>query len=126
MAGAIDTYALEKQVGAQAVSKLRAAFKSAIRSAVKVSGDSRKATVTSRYKRQRLDRITFFAPHYILKQNYGFEGKKSNGIMMRLQATEVLSKAIESSNVLETLADDISNIRAEEVITRINFLKDGR
>lgn len=41
--------------------------------------------------------------------------------MMRLKATDVIAKAIDSSNVLEILADEISEIRLSEVTARINF-----
>jgi len=123
---AVDLYQLEKQLGAQAATSLRSAFKQAIQSTVKSTGDSRKATVTAKYKQERLDRLTFSAPHYIYKQNYGFEGTKKNGVKMRLKATDVLSKAINNSGVLEKLADGITDIRAEQVFLAINFKTNGR
>ena len=123
---AVDLYQLEKQLGNQAATSLRAAFKQAIAATVNSTGDSRKATVTSRYKQQRLDRLTFSAPHYIYKQNYGFEGTKKNGVKMRLKATEVITKAIDNSGILEKLADGITDIRAEQVFLAINFKTNGR
>lgn len=128
MTGRVDIYMLEKKVGKEAADKLKAAFKREISTAVNVTGDgkAKNATVTARYKQERLDRLTFSAPAYIFKQNFGFEGSKKNGVNMRLQATNVLSKAINSSQVLETLADEIANLRAEEVITSINFTHNGQ
>ena len=126
MASAVDLYMLERSIGTDAAKQLRAAFKSAIRETVDSKGESMKATVTARYRGARLDRLSFVAPHYIFKQHNGFEGSKKNGVNMRLQATDVLNKALEKSNILDTLADKISDLRAEEVITAINFRRDGR
>jgi hypothetical protein len=126
MAGSIDSYTLEKQIGSEAASKLRNAFRSAIRETVNVRGESRKASVTARYKQRRLDRLTFAAPYYIFMQHNGFEGQKKNGVMMRLKATDVLNKALQQSGVLENLADNIANLRGEEVIASINLPQNGR
>lgn len=128
MTGRVDLYMLEKKAGKEAADILKAAFKREIKTAVKVTddGQAKKATVTAKYKRERLDRLTFNAPDYIFKQNFGFEGSKKNGVTMRLKATDVLGKAIDGSQVLETLADTITDLRAEEVITAINFRQNGR
>lgn len=126
MASAVDIYMLEKKIGKEAADKLRVAFKQAIRDTVNVKGPSQNATVTARYKSNRLDRLTFFAPHYIFKQHYGFEGTKKNGVTMRLAATNVLNRALAKSGILDSLANDISNLRAEQVITTINFIRRGQ
>lgn len=126
MAGTIDFINHERQIGSAAAAKLRAAFRSAIRETVNVRGESAKATVTARYKNNRLDRLTFAAPYYIFMQHHGFEGQKKNGVMMRLKATDVLNKALQQSGVIDTLADNIANIRGEQIMTAINFLRDGR
>ena len=127
MTGRVDLYMLEKQVGKKAADKLKVAFKTAIANSVTISdtGEAKKATVTTKYKNERLDRLSFVAPHYIFKQNFGFEGDKKNVVNMRLTATDVLNKALNTSNVLEELADDLTNIRAEEVLTAINFTRNG-
>jgi len=127
MAGRVDLYMLEKQAGKKAADKLKTAFKTAIKNAVNVTdnGEAKKATVTTKYKNERLDRLSFVAPSYIFKQNFGFEGSKKNGVTMRLTATDVLNKALNTSHVLEELADDLTDIRAEEVITAINFTRNG-
>ncbi|WP_417365576.1 hypothetical protein [Flavobacterium beibuense] len=126
MASAVDLYLLEKSIGNNAAKQLRNAFRKAIRSTVNVKGESKKATVNARYKAKRLDRLTFSAPHYIFKLNYGFEGTKKNGVNMRLKATNVLNIALEDSGILEALANDISELRAEEIITALNFIRSGR
>lgn len=126
MASSVDIYMLEKKIGNEAAVKLRSAFKSAIRNTVNVRGESKNATVRSRFKDNRLDRISFVAPHYIFKQHYGFEGTKKNGVNMRLKATNVLNKALQSSGILDNLATDLSNLRAEEVLTNISFIPSGK
>lgn len=126
MASAVDIYMLEKKIGKEAADKLRDAFKQAIRDTINAKGPSLDATVTAKYKSERLDRLTFSAPHYIFKQHYGFEGTKKNGVNMRLAATNVLNIALAKSGVLDSLADNISNLRAEQVVTGINFIRRGQ
>jgi len=123
MAGTIDVLNKEKQISAIAVKKLRSAVREQISktSDVKTGQAVRVGGAGSRFKNGRLQRITITAPHYIFKQNYGFEGKKSNGVNQRLKATDVFSKAIDSSNILENLADDISELRMEQVIALTQF-----
>lgn len=128
MASAIDLYNLEKQLAKKGTTALKVALKNAINSTVEIKTFAALNTANSRavYKDQRLQRITIQAPHYVFKQNYGFEGSKSNGINMRLNQTDVLSKALDSSNILNTLADGIAEIRLSQVTTLINFSKNGR
>lgn len=113
----------EKQAASKATRKLKASFKTAIKRSANVTpgGEASKATVRAKYRGGRLDRLTFQAPHYIFKQNYGFEGVKSNGVSMRLRATSVLSKSIADANVLENLADELGNLRAEAIEASITF-----
>lgn len=115
--------ALEKKIAKSSAQKLRRGLRSAIASTTDntISGQAKKTTVRTKYRYGRLDRLTIVAPHYIFKQHYGFEGKKSNGINMRLKATNVLNKALESTNVLEDLATKITDLRGEEVLSKINF-----
>jgi len=126
MISIVDMYMLEKKIGKDAADKLRKAFRSELSKAVNVKGESKKATVAARYKYDRLNRLSFIAPHYIFKQHYGFEGTKKNGVNMHLKATDVLNKALQSSGVLDTLGDELANLRAEEVLTAINFTASGR
>lgn len=122
MAGVIDTIAAEKALSKKAADILRKNFKNQIKQAVDSKGESKKSTVRTRFSRDgRLDRITFFAPHYIYKQNYGFEGPKSNNVNMRLKATEVITKTLDTSGFLDTLVTEIAELRGESIIAKMNF-----
>ena len=125
MTGAIDIAQREKEITSQAVKKLRAAVRQAVASTSQSrTGEALKmANAGSRFKFGRLQRITMKAPYYTLMQNYGFEGQKSNGVNQRLIATDVFAKAIDSSNILETLADEISEVRLDQVTALIKFKK---
>jgi len=127
MSGNIDLLSKEKAVAQKATKALRSNLRSAISQTTnKRTGLASKAGSRAVFKFGRLQRVTLKAPHYIFKQHYGFEGKKSNGVNMRLKATDVLNKALASSNVLDTLADGIADIRSEQVLATINFSKNGK
>ena len=128
MAGAIDILSLEKELASKSTNAIKSSLKSIIRSTThsRTGNALRVASAGSRFKNDRLQRITIKAPHYIFKQNYGFEGTKSNGINMRLQQTSVIEKALDQSNVLETLADTLSEIRLSQVAAIIQFNRNGR
>lgn len=124
MAGFFD---LEKRAGAEGAVLIKKALKESIKGNSKTKTGTAERTAGARavYKNERLQRIVLKAEHYVFKQNYGFEGTKKNSVNMRLHATEVISKAVENTGVLEVLADSISNIRSEQVLSRINFGKNG-
>ena len=69
--------------------------------------------------------IAITQPRYGFMLNYGFEGVKSNGISMKLKATNHLADAIEKSRVLEILADELTEIKAEKVFATIDFKTRG-
>lgn len=122
MASAVDLYMLERKAGNNARKLMRSGLRYAIsRTTHSRSGEALNADSRAVYKDKRLQRITMKAPHYIFKQHFGFEGKKKNGVMMRLRASGVLNIALDHSNVLNTLATDIGNIRADDAVLRINF-----
>ena len=124
MLGAVDLYQLEKQLAGKTTTALRNSLRSAISQTTEASPMGvalKQAGSRAVFKDDRLQRITIRAPHYIFKQQYGFEGKKSNGINMRLKSTSVINKALEDSRILETLADEVSEIRLTEVTSKINF-----
>jgi len=127
MSGSFDLLSKEKVIAKKATKALRYNLRSAINQTTnKQTGLASKAGSRAVFKYGRLQRVTLKAPHYIFKQHYGFEGQKSNGVNMRLRATDVLNKAIASGNVLENLADGIANIRSEQVLATINFNKNGK
>ena len=128
MAGLIDILSLEKELASKTTSSLKSALKSTLASTTQSrTGFANKTiTATSRFKFDRLQRIVIKAPLYVFMQNYGFEGTKKNGINMRLNSTSIIEKALTQSNILETLANDISEIRLSQVLAIINFSKNGR
>ena len=128
MAGIMDIYMLERELASKTTSTVKRDLKSAISatSHAKTGEALKKASSRSVFKHDRLQRIAIKAPYYIFMQNYGFEGSKSNGVNMRLKETSVIAKALDTSNILNTLADGISEIRLSQVSTLINFSKNGR
>ena len=120
---AVDLYNAERQAASKATATVRSGVRSAIsRTTDKRSGQALKA-VGSRFvfKDNRLQRVTIKSNDYIFKQHYGFEGTKKNGVNMRLRATGVINLALQNTNVLETLADSIGEIRADQITAKINF-----
>lgn len=123
MVSSIDLLAQEKAAAKKATNAIRTAFRNAVKTtttpgtgnAIKITGSR------AVFKDQRLQRVTLKAPHYIFKQHHGFEGSKRNGVNMRLKATNVLNVALGNSNVLESLVDEISDIRGSQVLSKINF-----
>lgn len=123
MAGEIDLFMLEKQVGTQFANRIRRNLISSIQSKTnKGSGLALKSTVKPFYKNQLLDRITIFTPYYIYPiLHIGFEGTKTNGVNARLKAREFIIDAIERGKAVEELADIIGSQRAEVIVNRITF-----
>ena len=111
-------------VGRKAARKLQKAITSIIAvETVESTGALMKTTARAKKagNTNYLDRITIASPHYGFKLNYGFEGIKSNRVQMNLKPINHLHKAIERTSILNELADNLSNIRAEEVAAKINF-----
>lgn len=108
----------ERDIANNAKTKLKGSLISKIGSQLKErTGDSKRDTdVRSRFSGEELAKLVIRAPRYIFIQNYGFEGVKKNGINMRLQAKRTIDQAIEESNIMDYLADNISEIRADKVI----------
>jgi hypothetical protein len=119
----IDLYNLEKRAAGRSVTSIRYGIKSAINQTTNSKSGLALSSAGARsvFKDNRLQRIALKAQHYIFKQHHGFEGNKKNGIMMRLKQTSVITKALDDSKILETLADELSEIRLSEVTSRINF-----
>jgi len=116
--------AKEMLAGIKAAKQLQGAVRNAIGvETVKHTGKMMRTSATAKKDRStgQLDRITIASPHYSFKLNYGFEGIKSNGVAMSLKPTNHLHTAIEQTNIINTLATEIGNIRADEVVASINF-----
>lgn len=113
--------ATEQQIAQNAKSRLYQHTAALIHSRLtKQSGAAlNELEVIPRFNKQQLVRLSVKAPKHVFIQNYGFEGVKSNGINMRLKETAVVDDAIEVSRVVDYLADNLSEIRAEEINTLI-------
>lgn len=109
----------EHQIANTAKSKLQNDLLSKIgRQLQERTGDaSRKTTVRARFSQKQLRRIVIDAPKYIFIQNYGFEGTKSNGVNMRLKAKRTIDDAIKDTDIMNYLADHISEVRADDIVT---------
>jgi len=113
----------EREIATQAKNKLQNALMHNITRLLEPSGKAGgirfNTKVKPRFKKWHLVRLSVTGPKYLFIQNYGFEGVKSNGVNMRLQQTDVVNSAIESSNVVEFLALAIGESRADEVIVNL-------
>ena len=69
--------------------------------------------------------IAITSPRYGFMLNYGFEGVKSNGINMKLKATNHLADAIERSQIIEILGDELTAVKGEKVMASIDFKTRG-
>jgi hypothetical protein len=127
---AVDLYFLqqeEKKAGKEASVSLKNALKSAINKNLHLQTYNAVRTANSipKYKDNRLQRLTMQAPDYVFKNNYGFEGKKSNGVNMRLKSTDLINQALDESKVLDSLVDKIATLRGDRVALAISFIKYG-
>lgn len=68
-----------------------------------------------------LRRIYINNPHYGYKLNYGFIGIKEGGVKMRLIETAHISDSIEKTSIVELLATEISQLRADQIVAQIKF-----
>lgn len=119
-----DFQELEKKLGRRMAQKFRRSIKSAIKNtqANVYSGESNKSTATPKFKYGFLERIEFKTPYYVYPiQHVGFEGKKNQSINRRLQPTNVMNKAVKNGQLVEELADEISELRGEQLLTRITL-----
>jgi len=109
----------EKQIAQQAVNKLQNAVNHNINRLFDPTGNTGgmrlNTKVKSRFNKGQMVRLSVVGPKHLYVQNYGFEGVKKNGINMRLKPTDAVNDAIETSNVVEFLAQSISEFRADEV-----------
>lgn len=124
MAGEIDIFLQEKQIGSEFSKRLSRNLKASIRSKITPSETSRalRSRVKPVYKYGLLDRLTIFTPYYIYPiLHIGFEGTKKNGVNQRLKAREFLVDAIENGRFVEDLADVVGANRAEAIMSKIDF-----
>lgn len=114
----------EKEIAQQAQRKLQTAVLHNISRLFEPStnknGMRLNTSVKSRFNKGQLVRLSVAGPKHLYVQNYGFEGVKKNGINMRLKGTDVVNSAIQSSNVVEFLAQALTEHRADEIIVKMN------
>lgn len=123
MAGEIDNFLQEKQIGSEFSKRLSRNLKVSIRSKIeKETGRALRSRVKPVYKSGLLERLTIFTPYYIYPiLHIGFEGTKKNGVNQRLKAREFLVDAIENGRFVEDLADVVGANRAEAIMSKIDF-----
>ena len=119
---------LERNAGRKAARTLRNKFKSKASSVYnRLSGDLVKNTsAKARIKKGRLQRIAIESTKYGFILQHGFNTKKKNGVHQRLRASYWLGEAIQQSKAIETLADEISDIRGDEVLASTKALENGK
>lgn len=123
MAGEIDSFVLEKQIGSDFAKKLQLNLRGAIKSTTNYrSGLAMKSTVSPVYKQNQLFSLLIKTPYYIFPiLDLGFERSKSNGINSRIEKRDILIKALDNGRLVELLADEIGDLRAATIISRISF-----
>ena len=121
MATPLDSAKLEKQAGQKAARTIRRNLKLEL-AGLKDSGLQLKTIGTAvAMKFGQLNHITIKASTATFMQHHGFEGKKINGVRMRMKPFNHFNKVLEKGNVLEKLATEIGEIRAEEILSNIRF-----
>ncbi|MBS9773798.1 MAG: hypothetical protein KGV59_01395 [Tenacibaculum sp.] len=116
---------LEQQAGRKAARKLRSALRNLVKRGFETTqGNSAilKSTVLAKMDGTELQRLVIKMPHYGFKHHFGFDGVRSNGLKLRLYKQQgFLNKSITEANVLEQLADDIAEIRGEQMMKIVTF-----
>lgn len=110
---------LEKLAGQKAARTLRADLRYVLQTAThKRTGTMLKAVgATARMKYDALDAITIKATRAVFMQHYGFEGIKKNGVHMSLKSYGHFDRLFHRTKALDILADEIGELRGEEVTT---------
>ena len=113
--------AKEKAAGQKAARSLRNALRKEVNSTFqRRTGLMAKPSVSAKSKFGLLDRITIGQPHYSFIQHFGWTRKyKSKSVTVA--GKEHLSKAIDNSGALERLADELGEIRVDNVVSKIRF-----
>ena len=100
-------------------------LQSAVRNAINQENQSfktlaLKTKVGYRIKNERLQRLVLNAPKQSFVHHYGVETIRSNGRKLSLKARNHLD-SFKQIQVMNSLATEIGDVRAEEVIAQINF-----
>ena len=125
-----DLTALEKKAGQKAARAISRKLKTNVRNAHyplgldKVANTGAMLSAVSagiKIKFDSLEGIRITASRATFIQHFGFEGIKANGKKMRLQAQGHLDFLSGDSPILEQLADEIGQLRAEEITSKIRW-----
>lgn len=118
-----DLTQLEKKAGQKAARTLSRRLKLVLATATtKQTGKMLQSVGASTVMRfNALDHIALRASTVTFKQHYGFEGVKKNGVKMKLKAYNHFNNLFNGTNALEKLIDEVSDLRAEEITSKIKF-----
>lgn len=114
---------LEKKAGQKAARTLSRRLKQVLGTATtKQTGDMlRLAGAGAVMKFDALDHIAIRATSATFKQHYGFEGIKKNGVAMKMKPFDHFGNLFKGTNALDTLIDEIGDLRAEEITSKIRI-----
>lgn len=116
--------ALEKKAGTKAARAIRSDLRREAGRFNEHTGVLKQITASRRMRKGELRAIAIVAaqrePHpFIL--NYGFVGTKKGGVRMRLEQSNWIGDAILNNPAVDTLATEISEARADQVVANIAF-----
>lgn len=126
MAGELDNYVFEKELGNEFAQRLRKNLRNTISSlTTKKSGLALKSTVTPIYRSNQLYSLQIKTPYYIYPiLHVGFEGSKKEGLNKRVAGRNIITKAIEDGRLVQDLADKVGMLRATEIVSNISLAFD--
>jgi len=119
-----DIVQLEKKAGQKAARTISRNLKSILATATrKHSGQLLKIAGANAVMRfDSLESISIRVTSAVFKQHYGFEGIKKNGVFMKMKPFDHFTLLQnKSERALESLIDEISGLRAEEITSKIDF-----
>lgn len=122
---------LEKKAGQNAARTLRRDLRKVLKASItSQTGEMvKKVGASVRMRYDALDAIVLRATKATFIQHYGFEGIKKNRVRMNLKSYGHFDHLFDRTNALERLADEVAELRGEEVdtnITNIISVTDGR
>lgn len=124
MPGEIDIFLAEKNIGKEFSTRAKKNLLNSIRRKLKKgkTGNALKTSVRPVYKNGMLYSLVITTPYYVYPiLHMGFEGTKSNGVNQRLRAMNILTDAVENGRLVEDLANQIGELRASQIATRVSF-----
>lgn len=116
-----DLTTLEKKAGQKAAKNVAAALKSVVKPDRDTGAMLRAIKAKPIMKFDGLDNITIQATNITFIRNYGFEKTSTNKAKYTLNPQDYFSRAFSKTKALEVLADEISGLRAEEIIAKIKW-----